>query len=88
MELPGWASQLYLGPEPPPREIQRRAASPSSAVSYVLLVVPLKPPAQGARLFCADDTGQIRVSSENRMPVLTSGHCPEEWKPLEQEDAS
>jgi len=83
----GWASQLYLGRKPRPGKIKRRAASPSSAMSYVLLVVPLNPQADGARFLCADHTGGIRVSSENLMPVLTSGRCPEDWESLETEEA-
>lgn len=66
-----WAQHLYLGPAP--------------ARSYALFVVPLDPTSEDARLYCADQTGTIRATLENQLPVLVDGRCPGEWPVLEKE---
>ena len=66
-----WAQHLYLGPAP--------------ARSYALFVVPLDATRKDARLYCADQTGTIRATPENQLPVLVDGRCPGEWSALEKE---
>jgi len=82
---PGWASRLYLGPSPttelPEGKAPSPAASPLGATTYAVVLAPVDP-LPGEHFYCADDTGTIRSTSENRVVTLAAGRCPREWEPL------
>lgn len=71
----GYLRELHLGAPAPSDQAGR--VSPSSAVAFAYVAVPVKPGNTGIRAFCADETGAIRIAADGVMPPILDGKCPD-----------
>jgi type IV pilus assembly protein PilA len=71
----GYKRELHLGAAAPSDEAGR--ISPSSAVSFAYVAVPVQPGRTGIRAFCGDENGIIRVAPNGLVPAIIDGKCPE-----------
>ncbi len=69
----GYVLRYHAGEAP--SALARRAASPTSARTFVFLALPARYGATGTRAFCADDTGRICAVGGGETPAIEAGRC-------------
>lgn len=77
----GYRYELSLGPAAPAENAGN--ISGSSATCFAYVAVPSKTGVTGARTFCGDETGAVRVGLSGVAPPIVRGQCPQGWPILE-----
>ena len=76
----GYIFELTGTPAPADRP---STTSRTSLASFVVIARPVTPASTGVRVFCMDQTGTIRASTDGVPSGLSTDACPTSWPPID-----